>query len=944
MAQYNSYAGYVIYFRSQSEYNFAVAVAGGNIIDIAPATAASMFGMTFPQPAGPLDPVKGMYSTSYSFTEPGSLIGHPGPSGIRLSPSANNVLIPGQSGLPSTPVGPDMLLIWEGTITLIGGEIGPNPDPEIKIPRRRWIGGLELTPLGEGGTGGNSQIGCRDSSRTLDGIGYPVRGVNTNGQWRRTPDEYIPAYNPRSSWERFYIRPRVIGLTNFGFWRAFGTVNPTTGPGISLENDGSLGIYNLTSSSSGTLLGKSSVLPLMFWYLIDVIYIFNDGITGQGFIVVYINHTLVFQTNVAAASGGLGANQRHLASGIGTRWSATGDTQIEMDIDDWICADVPVDDLGNITLESIDWFMGSHVRKHFAVSAVLTNYAGQFPSLDQGVSPENQSNSAITSSTSGASLIALTDIDDLQQVNGQSLGAVALVVGAFTSNVLNTNGQIGYSVKGSAAVLSVAEETSAGSSISAAYLPSDLTLPEAIAPVSIAKTKSLDANLNTIRFVQAAVEYIGAWGPEDDPNTVQFNRINLLHNCQYANTLWGYAGSVPDAPVYSVGGTYVGNGLFQNLTLPAPVHFLWIRALTGGSAGVKWYATGLGGNRGGTERCVPNYPVRVWVDELGQARFRVVGTDAEVNANGVTYQYIAFCDPGMRFNLCGVYNIPNGVSSRVLTLADTNFLSQFTFIQKQVVNNASTTRGLAIKGPGNAGNTGRYVDGTAVTNFGILGVGTFTTLGDINFSQVEQTVYSLWRTTDIICGPVGVQTTSYVGNATNPRVITLSPLTGRYPLFALVVPETGAVAVMRDPSHVGANSCGVTNLSNTTSGIVDGGIDTITVSSGLNTNGITYNVFVIPGDAFGWNNGEFYPPNCISPNELWPQPEPPIILPGINVIGEGGLILGGDPSKLLLKDVSGIYTLIEDKPNDTMYDRQTNVSSVNLKIPNPTAKGGYIGG
>lgn len=44
-----------------------------------------------------------------------------------------------------------------------------------------------------------------------------------------------------------------------------------------------------------------------------------------------------------------------------------------------------------------------------------------------------------------------------------------------------------------------------------------------------------------------------------------------------------------------------------------------------------------------------------------------------------------------------------------------------------------------------------------------------------------------------------------------------------------------------------------------------------------------------------------------------------------------------------MPDRSGIYTLVINKTNDTVYDRTvTPVSSVVVAIPTPTAKTGYV--
>src|SRR5690606_26204633 len=99
-------------------------------------------------------------------------------------------------------------------------------------------------------------------------------------------------------------------------------------------------------------------------------------------------------------------------------------------------------------------------------------------------------------------------------------------------------------------------------------------------------------------------------------------------------------------------------------------------------------------------------------------------------------------------------------------------------------------------------------------------------------------------------------------------------------------------------------------------------------------------VFIILGDNLGFNNGDFLPPTCSS--GLTPAPIEPE--PGINIVTEGGVQLGETTPMTLLKDVSGIYTLVPNKRNDTLYDRQESQTEIDVKIPNPGFKTGYIGG
>jgi hypothetical protein len=130
-------------------------------------------------------------------------------------------------------------------------------------------------------------------------------------------------------------------------------------------------------------------------------------------------------------------------------------------------------------------------------------------------------------------------------------------------------------------------------------------------------------------------------------------------------------------------------------------------------------------------------------------------------------------------------------------------------------------------------------------------------------------------------------------------------------------------------------------LTNSTTAITAVGIDTISVGVTLNANGINYSVFVICGDTAAMNNGNFFPAFCRGSGPY----TPPQIFNGITVLGNGGLLLGGVGAGLgLLRSVSGIYTLIPGKRNDTLVDRQPGQTSVDIAIPNPIFKTGYLGG
>lgn len=943
MAQYTAYATYIIFFQDPDEYAFALAAVGGDTIvggrfEGAPRDAAAFFGIPFPYPSGDMASIsKGlMFFAPYT---PGYNIAHPSPSGIILDDTIPSFLVPGQGGVPASiwPPGPDLLLIWSGGIVRSGGPV--TTDDPTPIARRRWCGGVELYPSGEGAQNFNVGAASRNASRVLGGFGLPIRGQNNSGFWNRNVNQYDTGLITETSWERFYfrIRTRPAGSPQ-GIWRCHGFPSNASGSALWVTSSGTVELVNLTNASVATVQASSPVIDLNEWVKVDIFLRYNNP---NGNVQVYFNGSFV----MGYSGLDMNNNSRHTNSDMGL-WTGTGDNSVEIDLDDWTNAEWPANGAG-FSLEGLDFLVGSHNRRVRSLSGTSTNWTPNAPFMaNQGTGgPDQVLNSQFASSTSGALIEGVTDLSEETAIQGIELGAASAVIGTRQSNAANTDGQLGYSINGVPTMITI-DGLSAIGYRSVMYRPSGQIIPASLVPFNVRYTKSADANAEVVQFVQASIEMLGIWGPEDSPDMPRLGTMDFDHNCRYTNTIWGFVGPVPDGPVYAKGGTYVGNNTQQTIDLPMACHFLWIRALTGGSSGVKWFGASVGGHLGVTERVVPNYPVDVFFDDVSQTfKFVVTGTNAEINASGVTYQYIAFCDPGLRFNVCGCWTYPNaGFTGRQQPLAVTDFQTQFGFAQKELAGVASNVIGLFCKGPGNVGEAGNGMNGSSIADFGNFATpGVFDIGVNINDSSAAGQNYSLWRMQDTNCGDQMLQIGSYTGNgAGGNRTINMPLVSGRFPLFVIVMPTNGNPGYMRDPSHTGANSAQINNLSNSTTAITGAGIDTIQVNTTLNANGVVYNFFVICGDSAGFNNGTFGPPNCLPPETPWD--EPPFDPPEIAVMGEGGIAFNGQVAFTLLKDVTGIYTLVPGKTNDTLYDRQTGQPSVDMKIPDPNFKTGYIGG
>ena len=942
MAQYTAYANYVIYFRDETEYNDAIALAGGFFFQHCPQTAAATFGVTYPHPGGPLGD-SGIYFPTV--LTPGINIGHPLPSGIILDDAIDTFLVPGQAGVPASiwPAGPDMLLVWCATIIRAGGAAGASPAPAANIPKRRWIDGFEVPSLVDGGSGTSNQSN-RAASRTCDGLGFALRN-DTNKIRTHTLIQHGAASDSSRSWERFYVRLRTANPTSPIFlWNSGSNSSGIEGGLIKINTSGQLEVYNRNDVGTETLLGTSAALTLNAKHKIDIAVFYSTKANGAagGEIIVWINGVQFVDGTVVAGGGGLGQGGRtHERSNLGNN-DAVANTY-ELDLDSWINAQIPVAIIGGaVSFTSIDFLAGSHVSKQWNLSLNAgVNWADpRLESTNQLANPSQVTTTARTvSTTANARLNVRSDYTEEQNSIGVKLGAAAAEVGLWSENAAGTDGTLGYELNGGGPVMASINQLNAPGANQVAYLPSGMNLPTVIEPLDVIHDKSNDANQDNTYGMQVFVENIGTFGQEDDPDS-DISPIEITHNAYYPNTLFSFVGPLPDAPVFAVGGTYVGNGTSQHIDLPAPAHFIWIRPLTGGLGGVKWYSAGLGGHFGDSSQIVPDHIVRAWVDSSNVSKFTVNGPSAQVNQNAVTFQYIAFCDPGMRFNICGAYRHAAALASAINALLDTVFTPVAAFVQNELAGSSGSASQLFYKGAGNAGTTGVNMQGASQANFGSFAAGQLISRASIHGTDTQAN-YSVWRTSDgtgVMC-----QVMSYIGDGVSPRTITLTPTSGRFPLFAIVMPQNGSNAVMRDPSNAGTTS----NRVDTTASVAANGIrgaiavDQIIVGSDLNANLAVYDVFVIPGDTAGWNNGTFYPPSIGAPGDLWPIPNDDPA--DISVVGEGGLVFAGEASLLLIEDIGGIYELVPGKRNDTILTR-SDPDTLDVEIPDPFAETGYIGG
>lgn len=956
MAQITVYVNYVIFFQDLTEYQNAVAIAGSPILEMCPAEAAALFGIPYgPLPSGDMaDIPKGMYTLPpYAALEGvGTEIGFPNPSGIFMDPSVGSVLVPGQAGSPASifPAGPDGLHVWSATIIQSVGNGSALTPPLFNIAQRRWAYGFETAS----GIEGNYPNPCqtRDASRTVDGLGWATRGGNS-GFVTQTINEYRAGLTTATSWERFYFRPRRVGASSSGFWRCTGNLGPSAGFSLLFEAAGTIRGFSVNNGSVFTDRGVVFTPTIGQWYKIDILLKYGTGGGTNGRIVIYINGTFAYSFTDTVGDS-LNVNTQHISSQLGKTF-VTADPNLEYDLDDWINSDLP----GNCspttlnfgsTDTSIDFLLGSHVRQHFSVSATQVNWtpANGYGLLNMGMNPTRGlfGTSEYISATSNAQLIGLSDALLQSQMDSlySTLGVVSGLVSQYGSNSANQNGQLGYSIAGGALVLTVVGQGVADAADRNMYLPTGVVLPAEVSPFSAAHQHSATADTERMKCLAINLEYIGVWGVEDNAAAIYpVYRSTNIHNCQYNSTQWGYTSSDPAFPVYAVGGTYVGNGQTQTIILPAACHFLLIRRTSSGE-GIVWFGTDIGVN---SKWIFANSSwLRVFSDFAGVFKVEITTNEISVNFNGSTYQYIAFCDPGMRFNLTGAYlHASLNPTTFANPLVNTNFLANAGFVRNQQLNGTGGTNAAWYKGPGIGSNNAVGLNGAiSVSNFMNFTQGFLNTLTNAHFSSDQQS-YSLWRTADSGvggCTNVMVQILTYTGNGVNPRVISLTPASGRMPLFVMVV-DTNGNGRFRDPSHAGINDALLGGWTNSGGGGIESvGVDSITVNgAALNTNGTVYSVFAICGAVGGMLNGTYFPTYCVPTGGPRIPPSPPTA--DIIVIGDGGLSLNGTVPLLMLQDISGIYTLVPGKLNDTLQDRLAVITDVEVPIL-PIAKTGYIGG
>lgn len=796
------------------------------------------------------------------------------------------------------------------------------------IKTRRWIdpmsGHMGATPASP--VTAQSYDLSRDAGRTPDALGFAMRGVNTIRVHTITEHTTGGASTSRMSWERLYVRVRKYGAGG-QFWRCRGSVSNAAGALLRMTPTGQISVINVDNIGGETIIGTSPVLEIDAWKKLDITVRYHDGGGVQrGTIWLHLNGVQVL-TAVMPAGVGLDQTQFHASSEIGL--PGAGYT-MEFDIAFWMNAnpDAGVLSPGNPDFSSLDFRNGSRavMLRPSGFAAGNGTWAGDWRSLSQFPTRDNdpQPPEAMFTTTALDELRVTTDsANSLDAIPG-ALGCIAMLV-AMHGWRGTLNGQFGYKIGAAARVLAtpgtggIPNEGAIGGRQWCSMMFNQAPSKDPVVPfgaVELHRIKGNDAVQAGCDHLSAVCEVIGTFGDEDYPvDSDPLLNMPLpflgLHNAPYPRTPWARSSTPPISPVVIKGGTYVGNGVGQDLHFRSPVHWLWIRRVDVGQTMGRWWSSMTGASIGGTRSPQPWGLPDLLIDpafltgavaedsQEQQTIVRIAGADPDFNQNTRVYQYVAIMDPGQRFMLNGaaVYNDVDANINR--PLIDTRFDPKFLFFM-DTRPGAFAPKETGVRGPGHLAAEVTMLDdvstarGTSMTmGAGFINPGNLLTGGtDVHLA------FSAFRADDG-SGDPGVARVvkigSYIGNGLGSRDVVLSPSSGKFPLWALVAGHSiAAPSRMKDASHTGGNSTGMDG-SVVANGIMAGGIDFIRVGAGLNTNLFIYNYFVIVGGDVGGPdgfsaNGEFIPVEpAIAPGSQWgAQPEEPVTVVVPGPTGPGG--------------------------------------------------------
>ena len=687
---------------------------------------------------------------------------------------------------------------------------------------------------------GDAKIASRSASRTIDGFGYPFRGESGT-----LPT--LKMTTVKESWERFYMCPRVFSAagTEDNFWwpensgqAAFAAVN------LSLDSTGRLKAYNLgTAAFPGTALGTSTVtLKLNQWVRIDILLGTSSSLIAPNSFSLFVDG--VFQFSAQGNAGqGLAVAGNHTLSHLYQTSQQVTYHSAEIDFDDWTNRNYPVN------LSGADWNNGDHwtLLKPTGFGANhSTNWVGDWRSM--GANPVNSEQSTADNlnelTLTSSALVPMNITTDYVD---QKLGPVALALYLAPKTTTVATNKLGYIAQparfeNSAIIGSVAG--AAWFTQFTSFAQGAATTAPPLGPIElIYYAEATTAQL--IAGVLGEVLMLGAFGTDSAgalaPNPTIQNAS--YPNSQYANTL----SSTPNGPVAVASGTYTGNGTGQTITTTVPLHWMWIRPVSSPATGGLWFSSMVAAHNQLTQKIAPqNGGAFAHQASDGTGLFEISGSQASLNANGVTYQWVGFSDPASRFLLNGAFAKKTSLSTFTLRLADASFAPDGVQLTIDKVNGSANSH--YFKGPGDTTSSADLLGTGNTASIITPGTGVMTPLAAVNLATAGS-VFAAWRKSDTVASGV-VDIITYTGNGSGSNRDIAVALGGRSPMFAIVSAGTGS-CFYRDPGHATTHSSGITNGTDSTTAIVGGGINKITVNVALNVNATVYEVLVIAGDSLG---------------------------------------------------------------------------------------------
>lgn len=897
-----------VHLTDKTAYEAAKAQAdlgGGWILGISPDQAAIDYGgpLINPFPAGTVfDPpciTSGYFASSYNY-----------PKNVAQFTRKSG----GWFGIPLL-FGDTHTYKWCFTFLYAGSddnetEIPSEPTP-VAMGTRRWVDGFENGAATGSPTGNAYELFCPQASRHVGGQGFAAR----NGQTitvRHTLTESGGAADNKG-WDRFYVRLRRAPTATQDIWRMVGAISSAAGARILINPSGQLEIQNVDAAITRTSLGTAKTLVVGEWNKLDVLW--QTG--ASGFLKIFANGVQTFSITAGSLPAGTGLTQVQNVTGTELADGHTSGHRGAWDFDDWIGSPLPLGGSNPDLFPSRDWNSGSKVigiKGKAAAASNTGNWAGpggananDWRFTTQRPVAANTLTQVLTTASASQRLAVVSDADRRIDYDPLNRGANGISAGAYSSRASGAvDATVGVKLPGAAEVTKTLDLEGTAFTAGTGKLVIGGGSVEPVSPMAdteLSYTCSSAAVAHSLANLWAQVECIGVFHPEDyvpqagDPANFVTGLTHWLNSAavqRYEDSPWGVYGQPPPSIVVIHTRTYVGNGTSQQLAFRCPPTWIFIRNTTTHDH-LWWYCASPAAHQNADISIRASNISRVFIDpnfteaaedqQTEQTIVELCGNNAQVNANGTTYNLLAWCDPGMRFSETGgLVETTASNEDRDTPLNSTDFVPEYLQMFRSTTGNA-TTEGLYTKGLGNAANELMVLNAATLASALSFQTGAIRTPASSGFyanSIVQATFLVMRRIDDVDDQDPNIakvmQLSSWTGDGTASRTVTLGPATGRRPMWAIVTGNNGAGRI-RDASHTSTNSLNIAASSQVTDGITGGGIDSISVGSALNASSVRYEALVFPGcDAVAVNNG--WGGNCESiPVEPKPPKRPPIVPP-----------------------------------------------------------------